>query len=453
MGFCCALLLICLSFGCSTTQSHCAPTVVACELQRRTSHSLIENPCSGQPVIPPDVQLEDGLSEEEAIATALANNAAFRATLAQLEMTRGDVIQAGLLANPNLVALFPVSAKQLEWTLYLPVDAFLLRPKRRELAECDYQRVAYQIVQSGLDLVRDVRVAHADWELAVEQSRLGQEAVEIRERIAELTGKRLNRGEISELESITAQIDALNARAAAALLQQTVSIAQSRLARLMGLPFAQEQLVVGSGEPYLTADLDLSALTQAALESRPDMQSAHWAVATAERRAELSRWLFLRFDGIADANQKGDKGSEAGPGIRVDLPVFNRNQGGVVRANAEWTAAVENRTATRDQIVQDVQVAVAQVRQAQDNLAILEDQVVPSVREALLLAGKAYEDGAAPFLLVLQTASQYLDARSRTLDQVAALRRAWAELERGVGQDLRRKWNSCRRPSQSISMS
>ena len=31
--------------------------------------------------------------------------------------------------------------------------------------------------------------------------------------IAELTGKRLQRGEISELESTTAQIDALNARA------------------------------------------------------------------------------------------------------------------------------------------------------------------------------------------------------------------------------------------------
>ena len=58
-------------------------------------------------MLPPDVQLEDGLSEEEAIATALANNAAFRATLAQLEMARGDVIQAGLLTNPNLVAFFP----------------------------------------------------------------------------------------------------------------------------------------------------------------------------------------------------------------------------------------------------------------------------------------------------------------------------------------------------------
>ena len=188
---CCALFLICLSVGCAMPRSRCDSSVVACELQNRTSHSLLQNPCSGQFFLPPDVQLEDGLSEEEAIATALANNAVFRATLAQLEMARGDVIQAGLLTNPNLVAFFPVSAKQLEWTLSLPVDAFVLRPKRRELAECDYQRIACQIVQSGLDLVRDVRVAHADWELAVEQARLGQEAVEIRERIAELTGKRL----------------------------------------------------------------------------------------------------------------------------------------------------------------------------------------------------------------------------------------------------------------------
>ena len=84
-------------------------------------------------------------------------------------------------------------------------------------------------------------------------------------------------------------------------------------------------------------------------------------------------------------------------------------------------------------------MAAAQLRQAQENLAILQDQLVPSLREALQVARRAYDDGGAPYLLVLQTASQYLDARSRALDQVAALRRAWAELERGVGQQIARE--------------
>ena len=378
--------------------------------------------------------LEDGLSEDEAIATALANNAAFRATLAQLEMAQGDVIQSRLLANPNLVALFPVSVKQLEWVLYLPVDAMLLRPHRTEIAQCDCRRIVFQVVQSGLNLVRDVRVAYADLALAGEQAQLAEEGVEIRQGIADLTRRRLERGEISELESTTAQIDALNARANAALLQQNVVVARSRLATLIGLPFDESRLFIESLEPPSTSEFDVVDLTEQAIASRPDLQSADWSVAAAARRTRLSRWLFLRADLAADANGRGQKGFEAGPGIRVDLPILNRNQGGIVRADAEWQAALRGRDATRDQIVQDVHVAAAQVRQSQENLAILEDRLVPSMRETLTLAGKAFEDGGAPYLLVLQSASQYLDARSRALDQVAALRApgpSWNALSAG----------------------
>ena len=236
-------------------------------------------------MLPPDVELDDGLSEDEAIAAALANNSAFRAALAQLQMARGDVIQAGLLANPNIVAIFPVSVKQLEWILYLPIDAFVLRPHRREIAQSDYQRVAYQLVQQGLDLVRDVRLAHADLALAAQQAQLADEEVEIRQGIADLTGRRLERGEISELESTTAQIDALNARAKAALLQQNVIVARSRLAMLVGLPFDDERLQVGPLEPPIEVELDVAALTDEALASRPDMRSAQWSIAMAAHRA------------------------------------------------------------------------------------------------------------------------------------------------------------------------
>ena len=41
-------------------------------------------PC--QHLVPVGVRIEDGLSEDEAVQTALSNNSAFQATLAQLGM-------------------------------------------------------------------------------------------------------------------------------------------------------------------------------------------------------------------------------------------------------------------------------------------------------------------------------------------------------------------------------
>jgi len=97
---------------------------------------------------------------------------------------------------------------------------------------------------------------------------------------------------------------------------------------------------------------------------------------------------------------------------------------------------LRNRDAIRDQIVEQVRTAAAQVRQASENLAILHQRVIPSLEEALEMARKGFEDGGATYLLVLQTTTLYLDGRSRELDQAAALCRAHADLELALGQRL-----------------
>jgi cobalt-zinc-cadmium efflux system outer membrane protein len=235
---------------------------------------------------------------------------------------------------------------------------------------------------------------------------------------------------------MTARIDALNAQANAGVLEQNVVMARSRLAWLMGLPPDWEHLQAVFDKPPEVAAVDPGALIIEALSIRPDAVAAQWAVAAAAERAEVARKAFLRIDAVADANGQGLKGFEVGPGLRFDIPIFNRNQGGRMRADAEWQQALYNRDAVHDAIVQEIRMAAAQWTQAQNNLEILEGQVAPALREAQQIAERGFADGGTDYLLVLQTTSQYLDARARLLDQAAALRRARAELERSVGRSL-----------------
>ncbi|MCA8990240.1 MAG: hypothetical protein KDA78_21510, partial [Planctomycetaceae bacterium] len=116
-------------------------------------HSVAPQSCPGEISFPPCVVLEDGLTEEEAIAMALWNNRDFLSTLANLGIARGDLVQAGLLTNPQLNLLFPpMGTKQLEWTLYMPIEAIILRKHRVEIAERDFQRVCHELVQNGLNV-------------------------------------------------------------------------------------------------------------------------------------------------------------------------------------------------------------------------------------------------------------------------------------------------------------
>ncbi|MEZ6049423.1 MAG: hypothetical protein R3C11_28350 [Planctomycetaceae bacterium] len=98
----------------------------------RTKHSISCDNDSGEVLIPPGVNLQDGLTEDEAVAVALWNNQTFLATLSNLGIARGDLVQAGLLTNPQLNLLFPpIGTKQLEWTLYAPLEALILQTSYR----------------------------------------------------------------------------------------------------------------------------------------------------------------------------------------------------------------------------------------------------------------------------------------------------------------------------------
>src|SRR5262245_48559705 len=96
--------------------------------------------------LPPDVNLDDGLTQEEAVAVALWNSPSFQTTLADLGIARADLVEAGLLRNPILSLLFPWGPKQLEFTLQYPFDALLQRPRRVAAAQLNAQAIGERLV-------------------------------------------------------------------------------------------------------------------------------------------------------------------------------------------------------------------------------------------------------------------------------------------------------------------
>ncbi len=420
--------------GCTAPQACQNLNRVRCDLQSRTGIKIDSSaPC--QEVIPSGVVFEDGLSETEAVTIALANNSAFQSTLAQLGMACGDSVQASLLANPQVLLYFPVGAKEGQATLYAPIESYLLRPTRMRIANREYQRIGEQLVQNGLNLARDVRVAYADFALATERLQLAREASRIREGIADLTDKRLKNGDISELETITSRVDSLNAGALVGAEEHNVNIARARLISLIGIPTTRETFWPEPLNSEQVAGLDEAQLIATALACRPDFNSAQWLVAAAQERCELARRQFWRIDGVVDTRYGADY-ARTGTGLRFDLPIFNRNQGGILRADWELNAAAHNRDAIRDQIYQDVRVSLTLLEQAQANLRVIETDMLPKLTDSIQIAQKGFADGGTDYLLVLQTTSQYLDARLRVLLERANSQRAKAELERSISRSL-----------------
>src|SRR5262249_17445483 len=127
---------------------------------------------------------------------------------------------------------------------------------------------------------------------------------------------------------------------------------------------------------------------------------------------------------------------EFGPGFRFTLPLFNRGRGLRAKAEADLEKAVRSQQTVHNLIQMEVRQAHAKYMQARSELTVLQTKVRPEVEAAKRRAESAYRDGAASYLIVLESTRQLLDSYQREAQLNADLRRAWADLERSTGRRL-----------------
>jgi cobalt-zinc-cadmium efflux system outer membrane protein len=390
---------------------------------------------SGKLYVPDTVSLDDGLSESEAVQLALCNNAAFQELLVDLGLSHADLVQASLLPNPEVVYIFGTDPKPFKYLVELPLDAIVLRPSRMRAAGAEWERTRERLTQAGLDLIRDTRLAYADWVLAREKMRIAEENRQLRERIATLAVARRKAGDATPLEESTATIDNLRGKQESTRATNDLPIAEERLRNLTGLGEFRPDLAPQAAEPLVSRTANVDQLVNEALVNRPDVLSAQRGIEATEARLTLAHLGWLRFLGLGDATS-GESGHNFSPGFRVGIPIFNWNQGAIARAEAERERAIRQLRTVRERAIQEVRQAHTLYRQADADYRQWTVDIRPAVDEAVRRAENTYKEGGTSLLLVLETSRQLIDTRFREAQLRADLSRTWAELERSVGRKI-----------------
>ena len=411
---------------------------ISADIERRTGHALRPVHLTGeQPSWPPGVSLDDGISEDEAVAVALWNNPQLRAVFADLAVARADLVESGVLVNPDLQLLFGVGSKPFELLLGAPIQALWQRPRRVAAAKLNVEKTSETLVQRGLDLARDVRVAHANYSGAREQAKIHGELAKLTREIAELTKHRLRAGDISELDAHLVEIEALRAGDRMQQATQEINIAWERLRPLMAIPKTSSRPSVSETKVETLIIGATEELVEIAVSSRPDVRAAELSVEAAGRSLGWERSRTFGFVApLLSSKGIGTSGIKTGPGLAVEIPAFDRNQGKISRAKAEVEQAALRYAALRERVGFEVSQAAARLRQAQDTLQRIRDALLPGVREAVGLAQKAYEAGDISYLDRELAKRPLLDVEMRAAQATAAVRRARAELSWAVGRRL-----------------
>ncbi|MDB5336875.1 MAG: outer rane efflux protein, partial [Planctomycetaceae bacterium] len=191
-----------------------------------------------------------------------------------------------------------------------------------------------------------------------------------------------------------------------------------QLPATMGVP----DLVVDKVSGDLTVPLpefdDAAVLTQVVTNS-PFVQIANIDISRAMlllQRAELEPKPNVTLQGGVQYTQQSP--NTAGlVGVYVDIPIWNRNQGNILAADAFVRRTVAARDTLHNSLTRQLADALARFHAANEQVRRYEEGILPDAKRTLTLVQSAYARGQFDISRLLQTQRTYFEAN---LDYISA---------------------------------
>ena len=319
--------------------------------------------------------LRPKLTVSQVALLAVRNNPDLRAARAQRGVAQAQILQAGLLPNPQVTAAFlPLVAgvgTTPAWNAGISEDirALITLSSTRRAARSSAAQIDAQILWQEWQVIGQARLLAVD---IIEAER----SLALMARYRDLLAARYSRSQ----RAVSAGNETLAVSAPDLVALQTTTtqindLKRQQLARrhqlnaLLGLaPDVAVPLDRTPDIPPWNADVVVQALPTLA-ERRPDLVALQlgYRVQNAKLRAAiLSRFPNLTF-GVTGGSDNSNV-RNAGPQITLELPIFNQNQGNI---------AIE--TATRQQLHDEyaarLTAAVGQVRAMMAEIDLLNQQL------------------------------------------------------------------------------
>jgi len=381
--------------------------------------------------------LLDGLGLSEAVELGLLNNPTLQAAFHTVGMAHADRVQASLLTNPSLDAVlrFPSSGggTELEGGLFGNLLDIWQVPRRERVAEGALQRRILELAHQAALLAHDIRVTFV---VTTASDRLLEIARENRASAQQLFGlaeARLEASAGTAIDANLARLELLETEVALRDAELAAGEARRRLLALLGIgPRESGPLLVAGSDDDLPPLLPLEELEALAVARRLDVRAAAEAVRQATAEVDRQRGLFVRSVDVGIAAEK-DGDWSVGPGVRVELPLFDQNQAQVAKALEALSRRELVLVAMKLAVTLEVSSALARAEASRDTVAIYRTDILTRSEETLTLARESYELGKTTMLPALEAQRRLLAARRAYAQRLLEAATALSDLERATG--------------------
>ncbi|MFA9275576.1 MAG: TolC family protein [Candidatus Aquirickettsiella gammari] len=373
------------------------------------------------------------LSLQEAIRLAQQYHPDIAAAKREITATEASLRQAGLLRNPELVAMMEDARSENRSTTWQLNQAIELGGKRRarlsvaesglNIAKIDFTMMLNEIRATVTTRFNEVLIAQ-------ERQRLALTSLELTQRAYNAAKKQVTVGKVAPLEESKARVAQSSAQLELAKSETELMIARQRLQSVIGNNANQSTEFLGHFDtlPLLPDSLDLEKqLTQS-----PQIIKAKIEVEKRAAMADVERSKQIPDVTVSLGAKREQLTGRQQPmvGIAIPLSLFDRNQGNVQETISRLDKAKDELQSTQIRVRNELMQAHQRLRFAIDEAQLSKTDVLPNAQNAFELALKGFEFGKFNFLDVLDAQRSLLAAKAQYLRSCGDAHLAAADIQR-----------------------
>lgn len=365
---------------------------------------------------------------------ALQHNPTIAQAAAAVDADRGIYDQVGRYPNPQVGYLRSDSSglgsqSQGVFVSQEFVSAGKLK-KNRDIESWDIQRLSWDAEAQRMRVLNDLKIRYYELlgaQLAVE---ITQDLLRIATAGHETT-ERLNQAkQVPRKDVLQAKVQMNTVRLNLREAEHRYESAWKGVTVLIGVPDLERAPVAGTLHADI-ADLKWDHCWEQLETHSPQMQAALSRIQFA--RSELARESVeaipnLNVQIVAERDRLTNSNTVSSL-LSVPVPIFNRNQGNIHRAQAEITQA--NAEVERVRLVlQDLLTeAFRRYKTARDQVTSLRDDIVPDAKETLELTDQGYKQGEYGVLEVLAARQTYFESSLAYVEALTELQKVTTEIQ------------------------
>lgn len=398
-------------------------------------------PVPGAPaaVSPPAIGLDD------LIRLGLERNPRLAQLGFSIDVARGRALQAGLYPNPTVSATFdelgdregPGGINTVPLVNQEIVTAGKLK-LARSAAGREVDQATLNLLAQRYVLFTGIRQSYFDLLTLQRRAEILGDLVALAEQSVETTRKMLEAKQVARLDLVQLEVELERFRAEQEATARELPGAFRRLAAVVGVYDLPKARLAGSLDAPLP-DYDLERVQHFVLNEHPELRSARVGV-------ERTRLLLKREQvqpipnvtvGAGYVRQNQNRSDDWTIGVSVPIPLWNRNQGNIMAANAQVAEAVQEVGRVENDLVERVATAYRDYAAARQRAERYRTSILPKARETYQLSLKAFQGGQFEYLRVLEAQRSVAQAQ---LEYIRALGDAWRAASLIAGLALEEHW-------------